>query len=1146
MYNGTGGYGSHPPQHQQQANQRLMMEAQQQQHRHESPHRSNHQRAFFAEQDSNISGVMPGSNRQLKAGPNQAILDAGSATTAYSNPLMAAAMNSSSFNGAEASAMQQQILMQTLSGSNSAPGLRNDMYTANQVSNAMGHMAGHMNNMFPASNPNQASSINNSQVGSPTGNYNSGSGYAYDYTTISTKTNSSGRLHQNTSSMYHEWSNSTNYSESSQNSGISGPNLNQINGSNVIIQPHAHARQAAQVARQTYKQQNQSSNAGSQNNKSTLIDEVNLGSNSNVNPSVNPSDTGSSKPQSLPSTSTAVIRKHQALAEEFVNNYSYNALITGSVAKEPFPDWSMMDLGGTLIHSVSPTLFSYYQFLTVLYLNHNQLFQIPSAIRKLSNLVVLDVSHNRLQNLPVEIGQLSQLRELWLFDNLLEDIPWEVALCHQLEFIGLEGNPIMKLNPYHNMNTAMLADPVLSELLRNMKYEHPVAEMLFRTGAVGLLKWLRDQMPVEVLVPYPVPQRKWIRKLPSASNTISGSESKIRFLSYNILCDRYATTQQYWYTPQWALDVSYRRQLVLSEILSHDADVICLQEIDTVQYEEFWLPRLCGSKKSWIPADQLKENDEDYDENSDSEIYHSAFLPKSRYKTMSEKARKSAQTAVDGCAVFWRASKFRRVGAPMIVEFGQLALSRQDFEKCDTMFERFCAKDNVALGIVLEPCGNAGGKTNVSSEDETLDQAALDNYQRKLRRFFVCNVHIHWDPSHTDVKIVQSVMLMEEIERYLKKFAEKYPLSSSAAKEDSDSQRKLPTILCGDFNSLPNSLVYEFLNQPGGVRDVGKHIDLQECFDDENVNFEENDTGRRSSLSKNSGSTSSISMRPNSSHEDRPAAGEPQIQIRRWKSWAESGYGSISKSTVLKHLFSGTLASAYRGIEGVPIEGENVYMSPAHVISAISKGTSNISSQLMPPTYPVPALPFTNHTKNFTGVIDYVWFTSSDFDVSGVLGGYFLDGVGRDLVRMISDGERSESNAQAFQNSQFSANHRENTINGYKQTDTNAMGADGNEMPGMGAQEDDVNIPDFIKSARAHKSLLVPNSLLSPTSSHPDISGFRRRSSGFGGKIGSDSGAPKVWSIRSSNTVGFPNPVFPSDHIPVVVDLEWRKDLRLT
>jgi CCR4-NOT transcription complex subunit 6 len=198
--------------------------------------------------------------------------------------------------------------------------------------------------------------------------------------------------------------------------------------------------------------------------------------------------------------------------------------------------------------------------------------------------------------------------------------------------------------------------------------------------------------------------------------------------------------------------------------------------MDWGQYETWWYPRMCGSTAE-SSADSPSQGP-----------YDGAFFPKSRFRTMSKKDRHAPGGGVDGCAIFWKKSRFAKCAEPMVIEFSQLALSRNDFEKNDTMFERFCSRDNIAVGVVLE---------TVLSENDT---------KTTPRRLLVTNVHMHWDPVHTDVKLVQSVMLMEEIHKYSQQFLREHP----------DGSTSLPLVLCGDFNSLPGSLVYQFLNNPQG------------------------------------------------------------------------------------------------------------------------------------------------------------------------------------------------------------------------------------------------------------------------------------------------------------------------------------------
>ena len=100
-------------------------------------------------------------------------------------------------------------------------------------------------------------------------------------------------------------------------------------------------------------------------------------------------------------------------------------------------------------------------------------------------------------------------------------------------------------------------------------------------------------------------------------------------LSYNILCEKYATERLYGYTPSWALAWSYRKELILTEVTNYNADFLCLQEVDIAQFEDY------------------------FTKNLDEEGYDGVYWPKSRYKTMSDADRRQ----VDGCAIFYNRKK---------------------------------------------------------------------------------------------------------------------------------------------------------------------------------------------------------------------------------------------------------------------------------------------------------------------------------------------------------------------------------------------------------------------------------------------------------------------------------------------------------
>ena len=62
-------------------------------------------------------------------------------------------------------------------------------------------------------------------------------------------------------------------------------------------------------------------------------------------------------------------------------------------------------------------------------------------------------------------------------------------------------------------------------------------------------------------------------------------------MSYNILCDKYATRAMYGYCPSWALSWEYRRQAILKEIIDSMADIVSLQvrEYDILYCTCLWL-----------------------------------------------------------------------------------------------------------------------------------------------------------------------------------------------------------------------------------------------------------------------------------------------------------------------------------------------------------------------------------------------------------------------------------------------------------------------------------------------------------------------------------------------------------------------------
>ncbi|XP_069124351.1 uncharacterized protein [Argopecten irradians] len=269
------------------------------------------------------------------------------------------------------------------------------------------------------------------------------------------------------------------------------------------------------------------------------------------------------------------------------------------------------------------------------------------------------------------------------------------------------------------------------------------------------------------------PSRQWVwlanseRNRPTAIFTV---------MCYNVLCDKYCTRQLYGYCPSWALNWEYRKKGIMEEIKHCAADIICLQEVETDQFYNFFLP-------------ELKRDG-----------YDGIFSAKSRARTMTESERKY----VDGCAIFYRTSKFSLL-KEHLVEFNQVAMANA--EGSDDMLNRVMTKDNIGLAAMLE-----------TKEGVFENGAPAENFVRQ--QIMVATAHIHWDPEFCDVKLIQTMMLMWELKHIIEESIRSFRPGSSTPDINS-----IPLILCGDLNSLPDSGVLEFLNSGKVSRN---HVDFKE------------------------------------------------------------------------------------------------------------------------------------------------------------------------------------------------------------------------------------------------------------------------------------------------------------------------------
>lgn len=217
--------------------------------------------------------------------------------------------------------------------------------------------------------------------------------------------------------------------------------------------------------------------------------------------------------------------------------------------------------------------------------------------------------------------------------------------------------------------------------------------------------------------------------------------------------------------------------MILDELRRRDPDIMCLQEVDQENYNEFFRPLLA--------------------ENG----YRAYYIPKSRAKTMAEREAK----IVDGCMTCWKNDKYVLLDKQHI-DLGYTAINRPDMKGEHEIFNRVMPRDNIAIVTFLE-------------------------HRQSGARLIVVNTHLHWDPAYNDVKLVQSAILLDQVQKIAEAYTkhppckdkalfrysnmdspdgeEPAPAPAPSPSKEYSSAVHIPLLICGDFNSLLDSGVYQ-------------------------------------------------------------------------------------------------------------------------------------------------------------------------------------------------------------------------------------------------------------------------------------------------------------------------------------------------
>ncbi|KAF9968587.1 Glucose-repressible alcohol dehydrogenase transcriptional effector [Mortierella alpina] len=253
--------------------------------------------------------------------------------------------------------------------------------------------------------------------------------------------------------------------------------------------------------------------------------------------------------------------------------------------------------------------------------------------------------------------------------------------------------------------------------------------------------------------------------LRSDPRLLPGAESFV-VMSWNLLSPRLCHPSRLDVRCEPAfLDWSYRKESILNQIAFTDADIVCLQELELKDYEEYFNPHL--SRLGFRSIHAYKMN-----------VYEMR----------------------DGCAIFYRDSRFKLLNEH-VLRFNQVELDDNNVKRPslarDTAI-RFNLFHNLAI-------------------------VALFENRRTKRQVQVATTHLLADPAFPDAKMLQTAILtskLEELKEAAMRTASEAALKTAATVEGGASgsglasthqPQNIPTILAGDFNSLPESSVVQFL-----------------------------------------------------------------------------------------------------------------------------------------------------------------------------------------------------------------------------------------------------------------------------------------------------------------------------------------------
>eukprot|EP00475_Leptophrys_vorax_P042049 TRINITY_DN79368_c0_g1_i1.p1 TRINITY_DN79368_c0_g1~~TRINITY_DN79368_c0_g1_i1.p1 ORF type:complete len:498 (-),score=65.16 TRINITY_DN79368_c0_g1_i1:88-1581(-) len=259
----------------------------------------------------------------------------------------------------------------------------------------------------------------------------------------------------------------------------------------------------------------------------------------------------------------------------------------------------------------------------------------------------------------------------------------------------------------------------------------------------------------------------------AAEEPLLTTTASVRILQYNILADSYAYLNLSEAVRPEMLAWDNRASLLLNEILCYDADLVCLQEVD--HFHDFFHPEL-ASKGG----------------------YDGVFMKRPTLRKR------------DGCAVFFRSKRFVVLDS-VEIDFNEMMSSHCPLSSSASPSSSASGFGGGDDELQFEMTEMNDGSSSDDSEERSRSVSDSDYFTNNIslgvflcektknpedpagNGFWIFNTHLFWDPARPDVKMLQTKFLLQEIEKAVYR-------------------RRGGVIVCGDFNSTPDSAVYRLIS----------------------------------------------------------------------------------------------------------------------------------------------------------------------------------------------------------------------------------------------------------------------------------------------------------------------------------------------